>query len=277
MEKRILNKLHKAETDILEEIVRVCNENNLEYFLVGGTLLGAVRHKGFIPWDDDLDIGMPREDYKKFLKIAPKELKDRFILDCYKTNKRYWLSIAKVRLKHTEFLEGVLQEYPTEKGIWVDIFPLDNTRGDESITLKAQWFVIKALKILMWNKLEKKQKTNTLKGKIKKLLYITTSTKLSTRIVNTVMQLQNNKSNKYFVNFGSQYGIKKQTHLKEKYLPTSELEFEGKMYKVPNDPDYVLTKIYGKNYMQLPPLEKRVTHNPLRIKFEDGEEIIFDE
>ena len=81
MEASVLKKLHSEEVKILDEIVRICKKNNIEYFLIGGTLLGAIRHKGFIPWDDDLDIAMPREDYEKFLKTAEKELQEPYKLE----------------------------------------------------------------------------------------------------------------------------------------------------------------------------------------------------
>ena len=87
MEASVLKKLHDEEVKILDEIVRICSKNNLEYFLIGGTLLGAIRHKGFIPWDDDLDIAMPREDYEKFLKIAEQELEEPYKLEYYKNRK----------------------------------------------------------------------------------------------------------------------------------------------------------------------------------------------
>ena len=97
MEKKHLIKLHQSEIKILDEIVRICDKYNLQYFLIGGTLLGAVRHKGFIPWDDDLDIAMPRNDYEKFISISKNELKDDFILDDISTNEQYWQIFAKVR------------------------------------------------------------------------------------------------------------------------------------------------------------------------------------
>ena len=91
MEKRILDKVHSSVLKIMDEIVRLCDEHQIEYFLLGGTLLGAVRHKGFIPWDDDLDIGMCRKDYLKFIEICKNELEDEFILDCSEINSNYYL------------------------------------------------------------------------------------------------------------------------------------------------------------------------------------------
>ena len=277
MQSSILKKLHSSEVKILDEIVRVCNENNLQYFLIGGTLLGAVRHKGFIPWDDDLDIAMPREDYEKFLQIANSCLKKDFVLDYINENPDYWLVFAKVRIKNSLMeVSNVLEEYPGEKGIWVDIFPLDSIANENSFTFKIRGTIIQKLKAIYIMKskyaLTDSERLRNLLPLFKKI-----SMQKMNNIITKMMIAKNKPQNIYIVNYGSQYGIKKQTHLKEKYFPAAEVEFEGKMYKAPRDYDYVLKKIYGDNYMELPPIEKRVTHNPIKIKFEDGEEYTFDE
>ncbi len=273
MKKEILNKLHKTQVEILDEIVKICRKNEINYFLIGGTLLGAKRHKGFIPWDDDLDIAMPRKDYEKFLKIAKQEINnDRFIIDDCKGNKKYWQPFAKVRMKNTIYQERFVKESEIENGIWVDIFPLDNTKKENSSTLKLQWKIILSLRKLTLNKVNSKEKNI-----FKTILALITNANLNARLTTIIMKMQNKGESKYFMNFGSQYGIKKQVHPKDKYLPAKELEFEGKRYNVPNDYEYVLKKIYGNNYMELPPEEKRVTHNPMKIKFEDGEEYKFEQ
>ena len=276
MEKNILEKLHKEEIEILDTIVEICEKNNLRYVLVGGTLLGAVRHQGYIPWDDDLDIGMPRKDYEQFLKVTENELKDNYMLDYYGTNKKYWIPFAKVRIKDTIYQEELLRNYKTNHGIWIDIFPLDNAESENENGIIFRQRLISFFKKIALLKLQNYTKSK-IKNFIKYIVKYTININAIVRIENYLMQLNKNDNSKYFVNFGSQYGIKKQTHLKEKYFPAKELEFEGKKYKVPNDYDYVLTKIYGKNYMELPPIEKRVTHNPIRIKFEDGQEVVFKE
>ena len=105
MKKETLIKLHKSELKILDEIDRICKKNNIKYFFMGGSLLGAVRHQGFIPWDDDIDLAMPRKDYDLFVSIAPSQLSKDFLLDDISTNPNYCLVFSKVRLKNSVFEE----------------------------------------------------------------------------------------------------------------------------------------------------------------------------
>lgn len=126
MDNETLRKLQLVELEIANEIKRVCVENNIKYFLESGTLLGAVRHGGFIPWDDDMDIGMMRDEYEKFLKIAPEKLSSEFILQTWKNEKDYSLTFAKVRKLDTIFLEYEFKDSSMHNGIWVDIFPYDS-------------------------------------------------------------------------------------------------------------------------------------------------------
>jgi lipopolysaccharide cholinephosphotransferase len=99
MDSLMLNKLHSIQVEILDEIVRICDSYNLDYFLIGGTLLGAIRHKGFIPWDDDLDIVMPRYDYDKFIALCDLEMNNKYILDSFENNSGYCLPFIKIRKK----------------------------------------------------------------------------------------------------------------------------------------------------------------------------------
>ena len=94
---KVLRKLQLTQLEILTEVVRICHSNKLRYYLIGGTLLGAIRHKGFIPWDDDLDIAMPRKDFVKFISICRTELNSRYFLHYYTTDFNYYLPFAKVR------------------------------------------------------------------------------------------------------------------------------------------------------------------------------------
>ena len=125
MQDTLLDKIHRTELDIMREIDRICRKHNLTYFLAYGTLLGAVRHKGFIPWDEDMDIMMPREDYEQFLKVASDELPLHLMIDSYPQNPRYFNPFAKVRNRNTLFAIRALQNYDGPQGLWIDIFPMD--------------------------------------------------------------------------------------------------------------------------------------------------------
>lgn len=280
MEKRILKKLHKSEIVILDEIVRICKKHDLKYFLIGGTLLGAVRHKGFIPWDDDLDIAMPRDDYEKFIELASKELKEDFILDDISTNPEYWLIFAKVRLKKTVFKANFISDdYEGNNGIWVDIFPLDYSKHNKDYFIKYKWSIIRFLKAIYIRKDSHTSMDKHFLTAVLSIFFKPFNMKKMNNIIKKRITSENSKKEicKYFINYGSQYGVFRQTHQINKIFPLRQLEFENKFYCVPNDYDYVLNNIYGENYMELPPIEKRITHNPEYIKFDDGEEIIFHE
>ncbi len=137
MDKDTLRRVQLELLDILIEIDRVCKKNNIQYFLDSGTLIGAVRHKGFIPWDDDLDVGMLREDYNKFCQIAPKELGTRFFWQTWDTDPHYAIPFGKVRKRGTLYVEKKSREL-AENGFYVDILPYDYAPNDEKERTKMK-------------------------------------------------------------------------------------------------------------------------------------------
>ena len=114
-----------SELEILMEFKRICSSNNLQYYLTAGTLLGAVRHQGFIPWDDDIDIAMPRKDFKKFGELCRCQLKKDFYYQDCRTEPDYPYYFAKLRKEGTEVCEPCLEAVNIRKGHYIDIFPLD--------------------------------------------------------------------------------------------------------------------------------------------------------
>lgn len=133
-----LAKLREIELEILLEIKRVCTEMGIQFFIESGTLLGAARHGGFIPWDDDIDIGMLREDYKRFLREAPDLLGSGYFLDDPATNSNSLVSFAKVRKHGTLLLEHAASGIGGCQGIWVDVFPWDYVAGEERLFVRTQ-------------------------------------------------------------------------------------------------------------------------------------------
>ncbi len=234
----------------------ICKEYNLTYFLGGGTLLGAMRHGGFIPWDDDLDVGMPMKDYKKFLKLAPSVLPKDVILQTPKTNPHTALPFSKLRDAYSFYYE-MRSDVATSDfaGIFLDIFPYEEMpnvgRSLEIFLLRAvfhcyQW---KMRSQLCWN-------TNalmTLLGVVINLFYNTLYRLIRFAIMmmkvvfppkTTVIQLDNG------------YRVCYET---SKIYPTTEANFEDGEFPVPNDPDAFLTAQYG-NWSEVPPPEKRPRH-----------------
>ena len=148
-----LSKIHEYEIEILEEIIRICEKHGIQYFSAGGTTLGAVRHNNIIPWDDDIDIGMLRPDYERFIRIAPEELKNGMFLQHYSTEPLTPTYYAKVRKDGTVFAEEHMKELPIHKGVFVDVFPYDKVPENEQerkklfrqISVLNQLFVAKVL------------------------------------------------------------------------------------------------------------------------------------
>lgn len=270
MKQEILSQLHNVEQEILDEIDRVCEKNNLRYYLIGGTLLGAIRHKGFIPWDDDLDIVMPRADFIKFQEISNSELNSKYYIHSSDTDPNYWASFIKVRKNKTVFMESKLEggNVDTSKmGIWVDIAPLDNASSISSFgkKLRTKWIkeylqhFISCRKYGIWPK--------PIISKIIYAILIPVSTKRIRKLQDILMQWENNKRCNYYVNYASHYNTEKMTMLKTDYEPACRLLFEGKYYSAPGNYKNVLQRSFGNNYMQLPPEDKRETHEPSRVSF----------
>lgn len=112
--------------DILGEIIRVCDKHNIDYFAIGGTAIGALYDNDILPWDDDVDLGMTRENYNRFLSIAPQELKSDYFLSWLETDPHTPFYYAKIKKNGTVFLEDKYKNVKMHQGIFVDIFPFDN-------------------------------------------------------------------------------------------------------------------------------------------------------
>ncbi len=270
-------KVQLVELEILDEITQICEKYNIVYYLVYGTLLGAIRHKGFIPWDDDIDIAMPREEYNKFKEICKIELDNNYFLQSSETEPLYWNSHNKVRKNNTLFVESEITHIKNvHKGIFVDIFILDHSSKQESVFQDVQAFLFKVIQGMITHKTLNLSKSKaSLKQRIIGFFSIPFKLELLLKLREKIMTINNDKHSKYFFNLGCIYGHKKTTMPKDVYYPPVKVEFEGKLYNAPNNCDYYLKRIFG-NYWELPPEEQRVGHNPERVFFEmnDGNEVV---
>lgn len=261
-----LDQLHQMELDIMDEIDRICTKNNLRYCITAGTLLGAVRHGGFIPWDDDADVVMPRSDYIKFCSICEKEMKPEFFMDSFYTEKNCFRVFGKVRKKNTLFLQEEVGEAirPIHNEIWIDIFPLDD--ADVSIERMEQ----NKRKIAKLKNILVMKMTKVHSSKFKVLISRLIPIRLVQKKINSIM-MSSSTQGEYYINYGSQYSIQKQTIRKDVYFPSTRIKFEDREYAAPAQVEALLTQLYGTDYMQLPPEEKRRTHKPLDLCFDLSE------
>ena len=263
---KTLKKLHDVELEIIDEFVRICEKHKLNYSLMAGTLLGAIRHSGFIPWDDDVDVCMMREEYDKFIKIAKEELSDKYYLDCFEYNRDYHLPFAKIRKNNTIFDEEPSHHLKNHKGIYIDIFPLENVNEKGIKMAYFRTFIIKTLvdAILVKYKIRKLKDTRHLVFVIPFLIF---GKRCLMRIQNWFITKNKNNKSKYVACEVSSYAFQKEVFLREDFFPTKEIKFEDRKYKVMKEYDKYLSSIYG-DYMKLPPKEKRINHVPLKIVFD---------
>jgi lipopolysaccharide cholinephosphotransferase len=247
-----LRRCQLKQLSILEEIDRICRKHQIDYWLDGGTLLGAVRHGGFIPWDDDIDIAMRKEDMERFVRVAPGELREGLMLQSPHDKRFARELVAKVRDMNSFYLEGadnLAAEYP--KGVFVDIFPMINyptlsrsfvkrcvlgISKSYSILHKPHYYSLRSFAEFFW-----------FGGKY--LLY-----KAVWNLLCFIRPEDTYLSN-ILTNNG--YGI---MHRQDSVFPLGTIVFEGKTFPAPANPDAYLSDLY-KNYMEVPPVEKRVIHS----------------
>lgn len=278
MDNAQLRQLQLLELNIALEFKRVCDMLNIKYFLIGGTLLGAVRHEGFIPWDDDMDVGMMREDYDRFMKEAPAVLDKKFFLQNWNSDSDYPYSFAKLRLNGTTVVEKMNVGTNSHKGVFLDIFPFDNVPADKKKQRKQARYEF-WLKKLLWIKkgYGKELKKDSLKLRLKyycgKFLSLFCSyDKLKNKFETELTRYNNEKSDYMFCSCLYSY---EKSMAKREWLENLALyKFEDQYFSSVKDYDAFLKHQYG-DYMKLPPEDQRHTHEiqELKIDFNLGDEI----
>jgi len=228
---------------ILDTVTKLCEKYNLQYWLDAGTLLGAVRHKGYIPWDDDIDIGLMRNDYNRLIKILENELPEDLVLQTVDTDPKYGLMFAKVRDKYSYILGEIEYKY---NGIFIDIFPFDYTSNSKVIQ-KVQKYISSFVIALRYSK--------TLRGKmvfIKKILKLFLNNNILYKNVFQILFFLSkiNRSEEIISNgIVCPWAFYTSMRKKNVYLPTRKVYFEGKKYCAPNNYHEYLKSLYGENYM----------------------------
>lgn len=251
-------KLKSIQLLILKEFIRVCKKLNLQYFIIAGTLIGAVRHKGFIPWDDDIDVAMKREDYEIFIRKAQKEFSERYFVQTFHSDPAVPFNFCKIRDNETTFVEYSMKNIKINHGVGLDVFPLDyvpeNDKALRKFYLKKRILSNIIAKIYTIPNLNLKYK---LKNFVRKCLFLFFPYRKA--VLKRDILYRSVKNSDYIANFCGIYG-QKEICPKWWFDETIELEFEGLVVKAPKEYDLLLHQIYG-DYMQLPPIEKRKAHH----------------
>lgn len=264
-----LRLIQQKELKMLKVFHDICEEHGFVYYAIGGTLLGAVRHQGFIPWDDDIDVGMPREDYEKFKALCDKAVLP-YPYRCVheKNDVSYTKAFAKIQDVSTRILmkDSAIAK---EESLWIDIFPLDGLPANKlkQIYHKFRYLYTRMMvQLSQFNYIVNQSKENRpihekviiALAKIFRVEKWLSYEKRQKKYIDTIKKYSVDE--KYMGNYTGAYKLKElvpSSYFKE----AKSLLFEDMYIKVPNQYENYLTAIYGANYMQLPPKEQQKQHN----------------
>lgn len=231
--------------EMLKELDRICKKHEIPYFLYGGTLLGAIRHNGFIPWDDDLDVALLYKDYNRLMKILPEELPDHIALQTNDTDKNYFYLIGKLRDRRSFLDEGNYDRVFKERGIFIDIFPLDRMmRWAHMLAAPLQGHTFKIFR--------------TEKDVVKSMRKIRMITWFNRHMVFPILRAicRLSSTSTLMCDYGIQYHNTYDLH---DIFPLKSHDFEGIQLPIPANSHHMLQIMFG-DYMQLPDLDHLVPH-----------------
>ncbi len=256
-----MNELHEKLLKMLEYFHELCKRENLRYYALGGTALGAARHGGFIPWDDDIDVGMPREDYNKLIALTSKNT-DKYQFEFFADSKEYIYMFGKMYDTSTTLIENT--RYQAKRGIYLDIFPLDGVGDDYEKAIKKVKLVRKKMEHWYWPHVCAKKKDRSF---VKKAVifaircapdFILSQRKAGKKIEKICTQASFD-DNKYIANFFGAWGVREITEKKHFGQPV-ERDFECQKIMCPEYIDEYLTGLYG-DWRTPPPPEKQISHH----------------
>lgn len=261
-------KVQTIELKMLVKFDELCKKHNIPYTLAGGTMIGAVRHKGFIPWDDDVDVYVLRDDFNKMRDAFPKELQGtKIFYQDHKTDKNYYYQFDKLRMNDTVFKETFLENHKINHGVFIDIFPIDYIPNNVILRF-SQYVEYRLMRLILMCKYinldARKGKKRYVAFIVRMLFFRVNLDKLYHRSERIAQRYLKNKSECKFVrnlnSLGSD-GIKETYPLKY-FKKFKKIEFESNLLSISVYYDRMLKMIYG-DYMEIPPKSERKTRHDL--------------
>lgn len=260
MENTLIRNIQLLQMAIMDDIHRVCVHNNLRYYLIGGSALGAVRHGGFIPWDPDIDIAMPRNDYELFVTKYSAQLDSKFSCRSHLTDTVYFPPHALVVLNGSKLVGasgGMIDKSIRPSEVYVDVLPLDSWPKDER-QMNRQIKKLNTIKSIKYRKAALVYSENSILTKMVKYSYKVLLSVFSWHFLNSKQQKEMKKYNyqnsEEWCSMASHYSFKKLTMNKAIFGTPTLMKFEDREYYVPEHVVEYLTQLFG-NYLELPPIE----------------------
>lgn len=254
-----MNELQRIEFDLLRQFAAVCEKLNLRYYLVCGSALGAVKYSGFIPWDDDVDVAMPRQDYERFLREAPGYLPEGLFLQNYRTDPAFPQIFTKLRSNGTTYIEKTSAHLPIHHGIYIDIFPLDGyppgKRDQYWLEFRKRIF----LHMLTTAYTEPPLLRQKIEYRIKRALGLHKCTAQIAAAYEKMVSQWPCDGSEVWCNHGNWQGRRDYSH-REIFGEGTATCFEGLTVNVPVQADVYLRRKYG-DYTQDPPKEEQLGHH----------------
>ncbi len=260
-----LKRLQDVQKELISEVKRICLKNNIHFNMVGGTMLGAVRHSGYIPWDDDADIGFLRAEYEKFREVCKKDLNhEKYYMQDLRDTEGYRWGYGKLRKKGTEFIRLNQEFMPYEQGIFIDLMPFDNV-PDNIVLRKIHFIKCFIYRKFFWSKVGAQSEGNRFIRILYKLMSYVPMRLLVSRYQRFIDAGQKKKTKLVrILTFPTPKGVC--GYERKWYTKLSKYQFDELVLPGARDYDGYLTVKYG-NYMEMPPAEKRKTHPVSKIRF----------
>ncbi len=272
----VLRKLQLCELEILKDFLSICEKHNLTYFGFAGTAIGAIRHGGFIPWDDDIDLGILRKDYDLLKEIIKKDYSDKYTFVDPAEFDDYPVMNAHIVLNGTKFSEPFAKNLKYPQGIFLDIFPFDNAPENEKERekhIKKSWILSKILilrhtpfPVIPFKKGIKKFLCHSATATIWFLmnLFGLSHKKLHKTVLKHCTKYQNVDTG--YIYYSCSASTQGTVFHKDDFYPLKKISYEGIMLDFPKNVEKGLIRVYG-DFMKLPPVDKRINHCPEELVF----------